>query len=312
MVALAAPKDTIPVATHSGLKNTTRDVGAGQYSGITYLGNNQYAVVHDKLGGGGILFFSFIINDRGEVGKVSTYTPSGTAKAQSSGWDNEGIAYNPATGMLYVSAEANQSIREYSLPNGTLTGRSFAVPEDLGADRIQGNRGFEALTFNAATGLFWTVTEYNLKADNQGLLRLQSFHPSGQPAQRFIYQMDAPERAPEDAAKANAYVFGVPALAALDNGGLVVMEREVYVRAATLTATSRVKLFLVHPGEDESAPLSKTLLTQFSTSGLNLANYEGMCLGPVLSGGRQTLVLIPDSQDGLATAQEFIKIITLQ
>ena len=48
---------------------------------------------------------------------------------------------------------------------------------------------------------------------------------------------------------------------------------------------------------------------------LNYANYEGMCLGPKLNDGRQTLILINDSQAGAGNSlyrlKDYIKIIIL-
>lgn len=43
--------------------------------------------------------------------------------------DNEGVVY--ADGKLYVSAEGDQSIREYEL-DGNTTGFSFSIPADMG------------------------------------------------------------------------------------------------------------------------------------------------------------------------------------
>ena len=49
---------------------------------------------------------------------------------------------------------------------------------------------------------------------------------------------------------------------------------------------------------------------RFTTGALNLANFEGMCLGPVLPDGRRTLVLIADSQKGSGgLTNEYVKVI---
>jgi hypothetical protein len=61
--------------------------------------------------------------------------------------------------------------------------------------------------------------------------------------------------------------------------------------------------------------LRKTLLKNFSTQPLsaNFANYEGMCVGPTLSDGSKTLVLIPDSQNGSSgLTKEYVKVITFK
>ena len=64
------------------------------------------------------------------------------------------------------------------------------------------------------------------------------------------------------------------------------------------------------PVHDTAGLLRKSLLCSFTTGALNLANFEGMCLGPVLPDGRRTLVLIADSQKGSGgLTNEFVKVI---
>jgi hypothetical protein len=117
---------------------------------------------------------------------------------------------------------------------------------------------------------------------------------------------------------ATAYVFGIPALAALDDGRLLVLEREVYVPNGGLWdklqgSFTDTHIYLVDPVHDTAGLLRKSLLCSFTTSALNLANFEGMCLGPVLPDGRRTLVLIADSQKGSGgLTNEFVKVILLR
>ena len=286
----------------------------GQYSGITYLGGTHYAVVHDKLGGGGIVFFDIHFREDGTVAFAVKNVPPGTEGA---GIDSEGIAFVPSTRTLFVSAEADQSIREYDL-KGYPTGRKINVPADLGIDNITPNQGFEALTYNAQTHLFWTVTEGPLLSDAQtpGLLRLQSFGEDLEPAHRYLYQMEEPEASADGA---QAYVHGVPALAALPDGRLLVLEREVFVPAGGLGdklsgAFTSTKIFVVKPVAGKTGVLRKRLVKYFRSSALSsFANYEGMCLGPVLPDGRPFLLLIPDSQNGSGgLTQEYLRVYAIE
>ena len=49
-----------------------------------------------------------------------------------------------------------------------------------------------------------------------------------------------------------------------------------------------------------------------SFNGLNWANYEGMCLGPKLEDGSQTIILISDSQSRYkGVLQDWIKTLVL-
>ena len=277
----------------------------GQYSAITWLGDNHYAVVHDKENGGGIVFFDFDIANDGTIGDVTRTVPTGTSSSAVTNMDNEGIAYY--NNHLYISAEADQSIREYDM-TGAPTGNNFTIPADMAVGKIGSNMGFEALTYNAATHLFWTTTEGALPKDNYipRLHRLQSFGEDGQPAARFLYQMDAPAYSDDGA---DQYVHGISAMVALDDGRLIVLEREVYVKTSTYTANGVAKLYVVDPVHDTAGILRKSLLTTLNTSLLQLANYEGMCLGPTLSDGSRCLILISDSQ---ATAVEYLQVLTIK
>ena len=115
-------------------------------------------------------------------------------------------------------------------------------------------------------------------------------------------------------------MFGVPALAALGDGRIIVLEREVFVASGHLmekymNSFTTMKLYVVNPSSDGSGILRKSLLKSFITkpSDANFANYEGMCVGPTLSDGSIALVLIPDSQNGSSgLTKEDVKVITMK
>ena len=128
------------------------------------------------------------------------------------------------------------------------------------------------------------------------------------------------------------YAYGVPELTALPDGRLLVLEREVNISERYLRSEVVCKLFVVNPAEgwqidsstnlkqlDRNKFLVKTLLARFVTK-LNplrytLANYEGMCLGRTLADGRQTLLLINDSQGrmgkGGISLKDYLKVLVL-
>ena len=186
------PEAPSPGLTAKPLPQTLLDIGPGEFSGITHISGNRYAVVDDNLKGGGIVFFSIPVSQDGTVGRVVTQQADGTANASGKAQDCEGIAYVPSTGTLFVSSE-NQEIREFDL-SGRATGNALRIPKDMGTAHIQANRGFEALTYNDATGLFWTTTESPLKKETflPRILRLQSFGKDGEPAGRYFYQTGEP------------------------------------------------------------------------------------------------------------------------
>lgn len=295
------------------------DVAAGQYSGIARVDENTYAVVHDKSKGGGLHSFTIEIDGSGSLLSVAgaEFEANGGLAA---GKDNEDVVYVPSRGTLFVSAEGDQSIREYGL-DGVPTGVSLEIPADLGKSFIKSNAGFESLAYDATNGYFWTTTESPLKEEALGesMYRIQRFSDKSlAPDARYLYLAGSPIVPESKAAAANAYVCGVSAMTALEDGRLVVLEREVYVPNGSvlekaLGSFTRISLFVTDPLHDTSGILSKKLLTRFYTQALNLANFEGMTLGPVLPDGSRTLLLIADSQGGKGgLTGEYLYIISIR
>lgn len=295
-----------------------RDIPAGHYSGITYLGDDRYAVVSDKSAEDG--FFVFHIELDKESGKILQVHNEGFRSSGKSNRDLEGIAYNPFTRTLYICGEAGNQILEYTL-EGQHTGRSLRVPDVYKQSRT--NLGFEALAFDPQQRLFWAVNEGTLKCDGEqasavhpvrNRLRLQSFDTDTNPQRQLLYEMDEPQ-----ASKAGRfYAMGVSALCALDNGQLLVLEREAYVSMSKIGSWVHCKLYVVSTLQaSEGELLQKTLLTEFRTR-LNLlrqnfADYEGMCLGPELADGSRVLLLICDSQNQYGgMLRDWLKVITIK
>ena len=127
----------------------------------------------------------------------------------------------------------------------------------------------------------------------------------------YAYQMDQPSTHK----KADIYVMGVSELCALPDGQLLVLEREAFIPKIKIGAFCKCKLYQINPLNSEEFSmkenfssdtpfLKKKLLVEWKT-GLSLskrsfANYEGMCLGPMLEDGSQVVILLSDSQDQYA------------
>ena len=279
-----------------------KTVSAGNYSGITWLGGSRYAVANDKSPTAGFYLMTIDIDSiTGELLSVreDTFLTNGQPNR-----DEEGICYMPQSQTVFVSGEADQEILEYNL-QGRLTGRKLNIPEVF--KTAHSNGGFEALTYQEKTHRFWTTSENTLKADGEkptikrkisNRLRLQSFGDDLQPKEQYWYVSDSTEIRKT---KGNS-ILGVSGLAALDDGRIVVLEREMYFPKKQIGSYCLVKLYLVNPSQQQPGEvLRKTLLTQFRTkvnlTRRNFANYEGICVGPKLSDGRQLLILICDSQN---------------
>ena len=276
------------------------NIPPGNYSGITPIGDGCYAVVSDKE--------AEVVNEGFR----------GTDSALKSGRDEEGVAFVPEDSLVWISGEADQRIVAYRM-DGAPVHRELAVPPALGRSAITPNYGFEALGYDRASELFWTVTENALKADGRvaepgaghGVcLRLQSFGRDGLPRASYAYPLDMPE----SEAKGKQYAFGVVAIWPQEGGRLWVMEREFNVPKRRLKARTDMKIYEVIPGSGTALPentpserlsgyaLKKKPVAAFSTRMRlvrpKLANYEGLCEGSRLADGRRTWLIVSDSQGG--------------
>ena len=283
-------------------------VPAGGYSGITWLGDTRYAVVSDN-GRDGFFLFDIQLDSLGDITSVENL---GFYGSETPNHDNEGIAWCAPRNTLFISGEKDNKVREFTL-EGLPTGRTLILPKEFdGASRAY---GLEALTYDAENHLFYTTSESTLPADGEratapngveNKLRLVAVDDSLQTVAQYPYLMDQPTAE----AAYETYAFGVSALAALGNGHLLVLEREFAVPQSKLGAYVNCKIYDVAPDVDSKdklqwdKPLAKTLVAEWMTAiGLldfSIANYEGMCLGPKLPDGRQTIILVADSQNQYA------------
>lgn len=295
-------------------------IPAGNYSGITPLGNGRYALISDKQEADGWTEVKIEFTAKGDISHME-YVAQHFAPANGAARDAEGIVaikHDASTGQddftLFVSAESDQRIVELDAL-GRTTGRELAVPEAFSTDSIFGNYGFEALAYDTARKRFWTTTEQGLRHDNERpsapdnprptLLRLQSFDAELQPAAQYAYRTETPTAS----RPMRLYAFGVPEMTALPDGRLLILEREVAIRPRFDGSYVKHRLFCIAPDEAEPFPayVGKTLMGEFMThlniiGRKNLANYEGMCMGPTLPDGRQTLLLVADSQNRMGNS----------
>ena len=305
-------------------------ISPANYSGITHIEGNSYAVVSDKEAHSGFYIFNIDIDlDNGKIRNVSR-SELYADKSSQSGRDEEGICFCAPANTLFISAEDDQQIKEYDL-DGNATGRKLNVPEMFAPDSIFTNFGFESLTYDSVRRHFYAATERPLKCDIQkdsSTIRIIEFGLDMNPAAQYSYMLESPSLGN----KGKHHIHGVSEITALPDGKLIVMERELNVTKEYIGSECRIRLFEVNLSEGEQIspsdvpiskaghkPLYKTAIADFTTrislTKLNFTNYEGMCLGPKLKDGRQTLLLINDSQAGagnpLYRLKDYIKVIIL-
>ncbi|MCD8289924.1 MAG: esterase-like activity of phytase family protein [Prevotella sp.] len=296
-------------------KSFPDSIPAGNYSGITHIEGDEYAVVSDKSDTDG--FFVFKIDIDSVSGEISSVRNMGFHGDSMRDADCEGIFYRPSSSTFFISRESDNAIAEYD-NNGKATGRQMEIPEIY--KNAVNNYGFESLTYDEQQHLFWTVNESTLSGDGdyatstngvRNILRIQSFDDQLKPQQQFAYMMDAPI----SNAEAGNYAMGVSEMTAIGDGRLLVLEREFYVPKAKIGAFVQCKLYEITPEDNiaispdepisENTPFIQKRLVHSFTTKLSLfnhaiANYEGMCLGPTLTDGSRTLVLVSDSQNQYA------------
>ena len=280
-----------------------KTVPAGNYSGITWLGGDRYAVANDKSQTAGFHVMTILTDTK--TGDIKDVKNEGfMTMSDKPNRDEEGICYVAPTNTVFVSSESDGQIIEYTL-EGQQTGRKLNIPSEFTTTRS--NCSFEALTYNASTHRFWTTTENTLKQDGAkpnikkkiaNLLRLQSFGEDLQPKEQYWYLSDS---SAVESLEGKS-ILGVSGLTALDNGQIIVLEREIRETPKYIGSFVHVKLYLVNPSlQNPGDLLQKKLITEFRThinlKNQNFANYEGICMGPKTEDGRQILLMVADSQN---------------
>lgn len=284
------------------------DIPAANYSGITPLGGDEYAVVSDEETEAGFY-----------VWKLQFDTQSGALQvATNLGWrgiawdidrDAEGIAYCKQRNSVFISGETDQRILEHRL-DGSLTGEELKIPTAMGIDKIAPNRGFEALGYDEYSEKIWTTTESPLLEDEPLKLRFLAFDKSLHVCQEVPYTLE-----PAQAKNAGRdHYHGVVAITPLKDGRLLVLEREARIAPNYNGSKCWCQLFIFQPQTGEKQRVD-AWSTRFTLTQTRMANYEGMCLGPKLADGRQMVLLVSDSQARYGAAlwhlKDYLRVIVL-
>ncbi|MCQ2130684.1 MAG: esterase-like activity of phytase family protein [Bacteroidales bacterium] len=266
----------------------------GNFSGIAWVGGNEYVVVDDKAGSEGFYRFTIDIDSKGEITSVEKgeFVTNGMPDP-----DGESIEFYPAANSVFVMGERENSVVELSLADGSRTGRELSCADLF---PVVFNAGLESLSYNEMTKRFWLTSETSLPDDGEtatpenglsNILRIQAYDENFNKAGQWFYYTDKPSIE----VSGNPYVSGVSDICALDDGRLLVLERESNVDGLSVFCNNRI--YIVNPGmTDEGSELEKELLIDLPTKSTNYANYEGLCLGPRLNDGSRILVLVSDSQ----------------
>jgi len=221
------------------------------------------------------------------------------------GSDSEGIALGPDGLNVWVSDEVASSIHEFNLATGLKVG-SVSVPDIYQPANVQNNMGLESLTYGL--GKLWTGNEEALKPDGAlsttsagSWVRIQEFDgPNFVAGTQYAYRTDPIARM---SPFVNVERSGLVDLLALPNGDILALEREL----GGFLPHYRTRIYLIDfAGASDVTNVSslsaggftavgKTLLWQGNTG---FSNFEGITLGPELSDGSYSLLLVSDNGSG--------------
>lgn len=304
-------------------KHFNRTIPKGNYSGITRLHDDVYAMVSDKSDSA--LYFNvrlYISKQTGEILQAEWLGQQGRAEVK--GLDNEAIT-RVSDNSVVIASEGKCRLKEYPLDDtpggdGNTDGSDKLWGWAMPATDFYDNYNFESATYDSLNHKLWTINESTMRRDGKpatpqdphnNVLRLMAFDWAQRSAtpETYLYRMDMPTtmKTPQ------TYAMGVSELCALPDGKLLVLEREAFVPKIKTGAFCNCKLYIADPATfqpyaidrpiEPGAPyVEKRLLKSWRTSltliSQSWANYEGMCLGPTLENGDQVVVLVSDSQDG--------------
>ena len=264
----AIPADDNVTTTRQ--RSFAKTVPAGDYSGIAWLGGDKYAVVSDKSTNEG--FYIFTIDIDSVTGNIRNVVCEDFVECDKGNRDLEGIAWMPERGWILMCGEKDNIIRAYNR-NGKSIG--VDIPKHFAHTNL----------YNAATKRLWTCNE-------TAPITLVAYDDAFNIRESYSYAMDAPKK---DGTKAAAYAHGISEVCAMDDGSLLVLEREFYVPKAKIGSSVVCKLYRYNPSKQQKS-LVEEWKTRLNLLARSLANYEGMCLGPRLADGRRVVVMIADSQ----------------
>lgn len=274
-------------------------------SGITWRGGDLYDAVSDADG----YVYRLQIQINEENGKIKSCKKISSFHVDDA-TDLEGCAWDPLRENLWIVDEWDQRIFACN-EQGNVTKGIEILPLFTG-DNIRYLMGFESLSIRSDGMEMWTANEEALMGDGDGssksegsLVRLVRLLPTSLTnefyiSEQYAYRVDPVAGSPYQ----NIQRSGISDLCVLDNGSLLVLEREM--SRVNLIPRFRCRIYVVDfIGADEVTkfpelrgkqiqPVKKELLYEYA----GFSMYEGICLGPKLKDGSRILIMVSDGDDG--------------
>lgn len=236
--------------------------------------------------------------------------------------DLEAIRIDPKTGEILVSSEGmindGKDPGIYRLNSQGSIQNSFKIPayfKATGKQKPRNNGVFEGLTLSFDKNGIWAITELPLEKDGakpklyptRSHVRLTRFDKNtGEPVEQFAYKLDGISKLPINYFAIN----GATEILEYAEDKFLVLERAF--SAGYGSKGNTVKIFEVDVSEatntlkfdrlkkEDYKKTKKRLIFNFKsvkdqlTDGI-IDNLEGMCFGPALTNGKQSLILVSDN-----------------
>jgi hypothetical protein len=237
--------------------------------------------------------------------------------------DPEGIRYDVRTNQLVWTSEGERIMRKNDTvlvdpsiiimdTDGKYMDR-FQLPSNMHMQMIEKgprqNGVFEGLTFMKNYRDLMVSVEEPLyddgpragTGDSSGWIRMIRLDVrTKKPIAQYGYKID-PVAYPANPAGAFK-INGVPDIFAVNDQQLLVLERSF--STGRIPCTIKIYMVSLDNAEDISSiadlrrqpfhAIQKRMLFNMDNLGINIDNVEGICFGPVLPGGRQSVILVAD------------------
>jgi hypothetical protein len=308
---------------------TFQNTEVGGLSGITYdVDNDLYYIVSDDRGQKGLpRFYNFKIDlSQGKIDQskvlpvgVTTLLDEKNQKFPLGGIDPEGIGLTKKS-TVFISSEGDVSesinpfIQEFSLASGNAI-NNLPIPEKFLPDGknqrgVRNNLAFESLTITPNNQILFTATENALVQDGEAAkpnfgtpCRILQYNLSdNQPQKEFLYLMEPVTPLFNFTGRFDS---GLSDLVALDNRGNFLSLERTFTGLGFAVSLFEVSLNnaddihnipnLATVDMSKIKPVEKKLLLDLQTLPLPLDNIEGLTIGPKLSDGNISLILVSDN-----------------
>ncbi len=265
--------------------------GGTDLSAITWIRDNRFFVVSNRQKN----LIPLLLNVDAKSGRISDAEFGKKIALATDESDFEGLIYMPGKDRFFISTEKRNAIIGFDLAGGA----KFRVEVPRIFHEARGNKSLESLAWDDTRRELWTANEDALKCDGPvsnresgALIRLQRFNAKLAPSGQFAYRTE-PSLAREGT--------GVTEMVLLPDGELIVLERVVTlglgIRIFQVGYTEATDISEIKSLADAgSIKLAKKHLLYERLTGT--INYEGMTLGPKLTDGTRSLILVADNGGG--------------